>query len=394
MVEWKTIDSLGSYFGGLTGKTKKDFENGNAKFITYMNVFSNPSLDVNTVGMVHINEGEKQNKVQKGDILFSGSSETPDEAGMSCVVTDELKEDFYMNSFCFGLRLTESEQYNLHFFKHVLRSHAIRQAISKSASGVTRFNISKARFGKIQIPIPPLSEQNRIVGILDTFTESIENLKKQISEREKQYEHYRDQLLDLEGKPEKDITLLGTICDMTKGNGVQKTDFVNEGIGCIHYGQIYTHYGSFTYTTNKFVSKEVFDKAKKASKGDIVMTDTSENVEDICKSVAYLGEEDIAVSNHALIIKHRQNPKFLSYSTLTKSFFNQKRKYAYGVKVTGIKPDHLAQFLIYLPSIEEQNRIVTILDTFEASIANLEQQLTHRQKQYEYYRNMLLTFDE
>ena len=394
MVEWKTIDSLGSYFGGLTGKTKKDFENGNAKFITYMNVFSNPSLDVNTVGMVHINEGEKQNKVQIGDILFSGSSETPDEAGMSCVVTDELKEDFYMNSFCFGLRLTESEQYNLHFFKHVLRSHAIRQAISKSASGVTRFNISKARFGKIQIPIPPLSEQNRIVGILDTFTESIENLKKQISEREKQYEHYRDQLLDLEGKPEKDITLLGTICDMTKGNGVQKTDFVNEGIGCIHYGQIYTHYGSFTYTTNKFVSKEVFDKAKKASKGDIVMTDTSENVEDICKSVAYLGEEDIAVSNHALIIKHRQNPKFLSYSTLTKSFFNQKRKYAYGVKVTGIKPDHLARFLIYLPSIEEQNHIVSILDTFEASIANLEQQLTHRQKQYEYYRNMLLTFDE
>ena len=280
------------------------------------------------------------------------------------------------------------------FAKHLFRSYELRKQIKKTANGVTRFNISKARFGKIQIPIPPLSEQNRIVGILDTFTESIENLKKQISEREKQYEHYRDQLLDLEGKPEKDITLLGTICDMTKGNGVQKTDFVNEGIGCIHYGQIYTHYGSFTYTTNKFVSKEVFDKAKKASKGDIVMTDTSENVEDICKSVAYLGEEDIAVSNHALIIKHRQNPKFLSYSTLTKSFFNQKRKYAYGVKVTGIKPDHLAQFLIYLPSIEEQNRIVTILDTFEASIANLEQQLTHRQKQYEYYRNMLLTFDE
>lgn len=254
--------------------------------------------------------------------------------------------------------------------------------------------LSRKVVESLPIPIPPLSEQNRIVGILDTFTESIENLKKQISERKKQYEHYRDQLLDLEGKPEKDVKQFGEICEMIKGNGVQKTDFVDEGIGCIHYGQIYTHYGSFTYTTNKFVSKEVFDKAKKASKGDIVMTDTSENVEDICKSVAYLGEEDIAVSNHALIIKHRQNPKFLSYTTYTKSFFNQKRKYAYGVKVTGIKPDHLARFLIYLPSIEEQNHIVTILDTFEASIANLEQQLSLRQKQFEYYRNMLLTFDE
>ena len=180
---------------------------------------------------------------------------------------------------------------------------------------------------------------------------------------------------------------------MIKGNGVQKTDFVDNGIGCIHYGQIYTHYGPFTYTTNKFVSKEVFEKARKASKGDIVMTDTSENVEDICKSVAYLGEDDIAVSNHALIIKHEQNPKFLSYSTQTNSFFKQKQKCAYGVKVTGIKPDHLAKFRMFLPPLSEQQRIVSILDTFEASISNLEAQLEQRQKQYEYYRNQLLTFE-
>ena len=242
------------------------------------------------------------------------------------------------------------------------------------------------------IPIPSLSEQTRIVEILDTFTASIENLKQQIAERRKQYEHYRDQLLDLEGK-EDSIISFGDVCEMIKGDGVQKVDFVDEGIGCIHYGQIYTHYGSFTYTTNKYVSKEVFNKAKKASKGDIIMTDTSENVEDICKSVAYLGDDDIAVSNHALIIKHNQNPKFLSYSTLTRSFFIQKRKYVVGVKVSGIKPNDLAKIKIFLPSIEEQNRIVSILDTFEASIANLEEQLELREKQYEYYRNKLLTFE-
>ena len=253
--------------------------------------------------------------------------------------------------------------------------------------------LSRIEVERILIPIPSLSEQKRIVGILDTFTDSIENLKQQIAQRRKQYEHYREILLDLEGKPKEDIKKFGDYCVMIKGNGVQKTDFVDEGIGCIHYGQIYTHYGSFTYSTNKFVSKEVFEKAKKASKGDIIMTDTSENVEDICKSVAYLGEDDIAVSNHALIIKHEQNPKFLSYSTLTSSFFNQKRKVVFGVKVSGIKPDHLAQIQIYLPVIEEQNRIVSILDTFEASISNLEAQLEQRQKQYEYYRNKLLTFE-
>ncbi len=245
----------------------------------------------------------------------------------------------------------------------------------------------------IKIPIPSLSEQQRIVEQLDTFTASINNLKEQIAQRRKQYEYYRDQLLDLEGKEEKDIHSWGEFCEMIKGNGVQKVDFVDEGVGCIHYGQIYTHYGPYTYETNKFVSKEVFEKARKASKGDIIMTDTSENVEDICKSVAYLGEEDIAVSNHALIIKHQQNPKFLSFSTQTNSFLVQKRKYVVGAKVSGIKPDHLALIKIYLPSLSEQQRIVSILDTFEASIQNLEAQLSQREKQYEYYRNKLLSFE-
>ena len=186
---------------------------------------------------------------------------------------------------------------------------------------------------------------------------------------------------------------LGDICEIIRGNGVQKTYFVESGVGCIHYGQIYTHYGPFTYTTNKFVSKEVFEKARKASKGDIIMTDTSENVEDICKSVAYLGEEDIAVSNHALILKHKQNPKFLTYSTLTNSFLNQKRKYVVGAKVSGIKPEKLAQIKIYLPSLPEQQRIVEQLDTFTSSIENLKEQIAQRRKQYEFYRDQLLDLE-
>ena len=275
------------------------------------------------------------------------------------------------------------------FVFYYLKSYQSK-LISDQQKGGGIPSISKKQVQDILIPIPSLEEQNRIVGILDTFTASIDNLKEQIAQRRKQYEYYRDQLLDLEGK--EDIHSWGEFCKMEKGNGVQKVDFVEEGIGCIHYGQIYTHYGPYAYETNKFVSKEVFDKARKASEGDIIMTDTSENVEDICKSVAWLGDDDIAVSNHALIIKHSQNPKFLSYSTQTKSFFLQKRKVVVGVKVSGIKPDDLAKIKIFLPSIEEQQRIGSFLDTFEASIQNLEAQLEQRQKQYEYYRNKLLTF--
>ncbi len=308
-----------------------------------------------------------------------------------CIIFDDFTTSFHWIDFPFKVKSSAMKMLKPKkntIFRYV---YYAMQQIQFVPQQHQRHWISK--YSHFTIPIPSIEEQNRIVGILDTFTDSIENLKQQIAQRRKQYEHYRDQLLDLEGKPNEDIKKFGDYCTMIKGNGVQKTDFVDIGIGCIHYGQIYTHYGSFTYTTNKFVSKEVFEKARKASKGDIIMTDTSENVEDICKSVAYLGEDNIAVSNHALIIKHEQNPKFLSYSTQTNSFFKQKQKCAYGVKVTGIKPEHLAKFRIYLPSLSEQQRIVSILDTFEASISNLEAQLAQRQKQYEYYRNQLLTFE-
>jgi len=284
-----------------------------------------------------------------------------------------------------------SEQINNRFLYYYMTTRK-KELLSLSTTGTIPY-VSRDKFERMNIPVPSISGQQRIVEKLDTFTASIDNLKEQIAQRRKQYEYYRDQLLDLEGKPEQDIHCWGEFCKMEKGNGVQKVDFVEEGVGCIHYGQIYTHYGPYAYETNKFVSEETFAKAKKASKGDIILTDTSENVEDICKSVAWLGDDDIAVSNHALIIKHNQNPKYLSYSTQTNSFFLQKRKVVVGVKVSGIKPDDLAKIKIFLPPLSEQQRIVSILDTFEASIQNLEAQLKEREKQYEYYRNKLLTFE-
>ena len=324
--------------------------------------------------------------LEKGDILFSGIGTIGKVAYI-----DFSTDNWDCSESVFLIKPNENEVVGK-YLSYILSSDIAKNQYEKGAAGAIMKGVRKATLENLLIPIPSLSEQTRIVGILDTFTASIDNLKQQIAERRKQYEYYRDQLLDLEGK-DNDIVPLGDVCEMIKGNGVQKADFVDEGVGCIHYGQIYTHYGSFTYTTNKFVSKETFEKARKASKGDIIMTDTSENVEDICKSVAYLGEEDIAVSNHALILKHKQNPKFLSFSTQTNSFFNQKRKVVVGVKFSGIKPEHLAQIMIYLPSLEEQQRIVSILDTFEASISNLEAQLKEREKQYEFYRNKLLTFE-
>ena len=374
MVEWKKLGDLGPYFGGLTGKTKDDFVDGNAKFITYMNVFANPSLNIETTGVVRINEGENQNKIQKGDILFTGSSETPDEAGMSCVVTDELLEDFYMNSFCFGIRLNTPEQYNLHYLKHVLRSYDIRKKISKSASGVTRFNISKARFGKIEIPIPSISEQQRIVSILDMFTASIDNLKEQIAQRRKQYEYFRDQLLDLEGKEGVEMKTLGDSCLIRTGS--KPAEILDKGRYC------YINAGT---TESGYVDESNCDC-------DVVTTPSRGQ-----GGIGFVGYQRNAFWLGPLCYQIRPNKKenfkskYLFYYLSSHS--EEILKYKSEGGTPAVNAVDLKKIQIPLPSLQEQQRIVDILDKFEASIQNLEAQLSQREKQYDYYRNKLLTFE-
>lgn len=401
MVEWKKLESLGEYFGGLTGKSKKDFENGNAKFITYMNVFSNPSLNVETVGTVIINEGERQNKVQTGDILFSGSSETPEEAGMSCVVTDKLEDNFYLNSFCFGLRLNNPEQYNLHYLKHVLRSYNIRKAISKTASGVTRFNISKARFGKVLIPIPSLSEQNRIVGILDTFTSAIDNLKLQIAQRKKQYEYYINKSFggsfkEMIEKAESGILQVEPLSKhgkFTRGRRFVRTDIVEEGQPCIHYGDMYTYYGISATKAKTHIPFDFPKKMRYAKYGDVVIVGAGENNEDIGVGLAWLGKEPAAVHDACYIYESNFNPLFLSYYLRSSTYHLQIKSSVVRGKICSISSDGIGKALIPIYKEDKQKEIVENLLPFESSISNLESQLALRQKQYEYYRNKLLTFE-
>ncbi|MCH5345660.1 MAG: restriction endonuclease subunit S, partial [Muribaculaceae bacterium] len=179
-VPFKPLGELGEFFGGLTGKSKDDFKDGNAKFITYMNVYSNPSLNLNITDFVKVSPTEKQNQIKKGDILFTGSSETPNECGITSVVTKNVDEPIYLNSFCFGLRLKEKEIFLPDFLKHCMRGFEMRQQISKTASGVTRFNVSKARLAKVLIPVPPLEVQEEIVKILDRFTEYTAELQAEL----------------------------------------------------------------------------------------------------------------------------------------------------------------------------------------------------------------------
>lgn len=186
---------------------------------------------------------------------------------------------------------------------------------------------------------------------------------------------------------------LGAIAKLYRGNGLQKKDFTDKGIGCIHYGQIYTRYDTFTSQTISFVDKKLADKLLKVHPNDLIVTATSENLEDVCKAVAWLGGSDIVTGGHSIVVRHHQNAKYLSYYFQTLDFFQRKRAYVHGTKVMEIKKDDLAKIVVPVPPLPVQEEIVRILDSFSSLEAELEAELEARRKQYAYYRNELLTFD-
>lgn len=245
-------------------------------------------------------------------------------------------------------------------------------------------------FSQISLPLPPLPVQQEIVRILDSMTALIANLDSEIAARQQQYAHYRDQLLTFgNAVPRKTLGKVGTLI---RGNGLQKKDFRKSGVGCIHYGQIYTQFGMFAEKTISFVEPMLAEKLTKVNTGDIIMATTGENVEDICKAVCWLGKEPIVSGAHAVVYKHNQNPKYIAYCLHTQDFYNQKTLYAYGAKVIDIRTDKLASITIPLPPLSVQQEIVAKLDTFESLLATLRHERTLRLQQYEYYREHLLSF--
>lgn len=265
---------------------------------------------------------------------------------------------------------------------------------------------------RIPIPCPDnptksLEIQRKIVRILDKFTTLEAELEAELDCRKRQYEYYRNQLLSFDmlnrgGQRLNSVTImsLGELGTFTRGSGLQKKDFTPTGIGCIHYGQIYTYYGTYAYKTKSFVSDSIASKLKHVEYGDVIITNTSENIQDVCKAVVYLGNEPIVTGGHASIFKPSEkiDGRYFAYYTQTEWFARDKKKYAKGTKVIDVTATDLAKIKIPIPPLAEQERIVSILDKFDTltnSISEgLPKEIELRRKQYEYYRNQLLSFPE
>lgn len=166
--EQHKLGKMGYTFTGLSGKTKEDFGHGNAKFVTYMNVFSSPVSNSEMVENVEVDS--KQHQVEYGDVFFTTSSETPQEVGMSSVWL-ETAENIYLNSFCFGYHpMVEFDPYYLAF---MLRSPVIRKKFMLLAQGISRYNISKNKVMEMLVPVPEIVEQQKIGSFFKQLDDTI-----------------------------------------------------------------------------------------------------------------------------------------------------------------------------------------------------------------------------
>ncbi|WP_448810375.1 restriction endonuclease subunit S [Agromyces bauzanensis] len=253
-------------------------------------------------------------------------------------------------------------------------------------------------YSRFRIPVPPPEVQREIVRALDLFTSLGSELDEELKGRRRQFAHYRDAMLALQGDTEATWTALGEVGEFIRGKRFTKSDYVDSGLGCIHYGQIYTDYGTVATDTLAYVPMEMKPRLRLARRGDLVIAATSENVDDVCKAVAWLGDDDVAVHDDCYIFRHSLDPTFASYLFQSKSFQDQKLQYVSEGKVVRVSGANMAQIRVQVPSRAEQERIVAALNTFDALVNNratgIVAERDARQKQFEYYRDTLLTFEE
>lgn len=319
---------------------------------------------------------------------------------------------YYDNPFTFKNEMwayTHNEQTTVKYLYYFLSTQVNK--MRESASGMGSLpQISLKVTEEMQIPLPPLSIQSEIVHILDSFTLLTAELTAELTARQKQYAFYRDYLLDFSNEdvtkkiPDIDCSnveykRLGDIATaIYRGAGIKRDEVTETGIPCVRYGEIYTTYN---VTFNNCVSHTDEDKIqnkKYFEHGDVLFAITGESVEEIAKSCVYLGHDKCLAGGDIVVLKHNQNPKYMAYVLSTTNAQSQKSKGKVKSKVVHSSVPAISDIIIPIPPLAEQEKIANMIERFDHlcnDISNgLPAEIEARKKQYEYYRDTLLSFDD
>ena len=394
-VEYKKLGEVCNFQNGFAFKSTLFKENGEAILrITNISngIINEEDLKYFLLGDYKENLGNYI--VSKNDIVIAMSGATTGKIGIN-----NTSKKFYLNQRV-GKFIPNIVKLNNRFLYHFLLSKGLEILKISSVSGAQP-NLSTENIKNLVIPVPPLEVQEEIAKILDNYTKSVEELKEKLNEeliaRKNQYSWYRDYLLKFENKV-KIVKLKDIATEMYRGNGIKREEIREIGIPCIRYGEIYTDYGISFEKTKSYTDENLIINKKYIDYGDILFAITGESVEEIGKSTAYIGKEKCLVGGDILVMKHKQDPVYLSYVLSTENAQKQKSKGKIKSKVVHTNATDIGEIEIPLPPLEVQKRIVEVLDNFE-KICNdlnigLPAEIEARQKQYEFYRNFLLTFKE
>ncbi len=313
--------------------------------------------------------------------------------GASAGTVGYSREDFWSSDGCYCLEQTEAANARYLFFAFQTKEHYLISRVRKAGIPTLDAKVIET----MQVPVPPLEVQHEIVRILDNFSQLTAELTAELTARKKQYEFYRDKLLT--ATDEIPVVKLEDIAtDFFRGSGIKRNEVTDEGVSCVRYGEIYTTYNTWFDKCISHTNLKYVKSPKYFEHGDILFAITGESIEDIAKSTAYLGHDKCLAGGDIVIMKHNQNPRYLAHVLSTTEAKFQKSKGKVKSKVVHSNIPSIKEIQIPLPSLEIQERYANILDNFESICTDLNSglpaEIEARQKQYEYYRDKLLSFRE
>ncbi|MEK0245942.1 restriction endonuclease subunit S [Bifidobacterium mongoliense] len=386
--EQRKLGELGSTFTGLTGKTKEDFGHGDAKFVTYMNVFQNAVASLEQLDSVEIDP--KQNEVKKGDVFFTTSSETPEEVGMSSVWKYNY-DNVYLNSFTFGYR--PNIEFDLDYLAAMLRSTTVRKKITFLAQGISRYNISKTKMMDIEVPVPSLEEQAKIGAFLSNVEQTITLHQRKLSHLRQLKKGLLQKMFPKSGEDRPEVRFPGFVDAWEQrklGELVQSFDYglnasAIEFDGKNKYLRITdiddeTHQFNTDALTSPDADLKTADNFR-LRVGDVLFARTGASVG---KTYRYKGSDGL-VYFAGFLIRARTRPEydseFLFQNTLTDRYMRYISITSRRSGQPGVNAQEYAEFRIFVPSLAEQKRTSGFFSMFDDLITLHQRKLSHLQQQ-------------
>lgn len=387
-VEYKTLGELATEIYRGSGIKRSEVTENGIPCVRYGEIYTTYDIWFDTC-VSHTDEKKIKNGkyFEYGDVLFAITGESVEDIAKSIVYVGHER------CMAGGDIVVMKHNQEPKYLAYVLSTTDARLQKSKGKVKSKVVHSSVPAIKEISVPVPPLEVQREIVRVLDHFTLLSAELSAELKARKKQYEYYLDSFF----KEQSDCLIpLNQVGKLTRGKRFVHADAVEEGVPCVHYGEIYTYYGTHANTVKSHIREELRDKMRYAHKGDVIIVGAGENNIDIGVGVSWEGEEDVAVHDACYTLVHDQNSRYISYYLRSHMYHEQIKKYVSSGKICAISAEGIGKAMIPLPSLKKQDEIVSILNRFETLCNDISEgipaEIEARKKQYEYYRDKLLTF--